>query len=91
MRFVPDGDRDDDETPRLQVIHRGVASCHMEFVLTGDDLGRTNPPDGYLAALPVSVRRRTSGGNPDSKRGLDAAHAAGLRSDRPQSVLRNGT
>ncbi len=66
----------------FELIHReGRVVRHMEFVLTGDDYeGHKPAPDGYLAAL------ERFGATPDeavviedSKQGLDAARAAGLR------------
>jgi HAD superfamily hydrolase (TIGR01509 family) len=66
----------------FELIHRERRIVrHMEFVLTGDDYQPHKPaPDGYLAAL------ERFGATPDetvviedSKQGLDAARAAGLR------------
>lgn len=66
----------------FELIHRERRIVrHMEFVLTGDDFEPHKPaPDGYLAAL------ARFGASPDealviedSKQGLDAARAAGLR------------
>src|SRR6185436_18694422 len=66
----------------FDVIHRERRIVrHMEFVLTGDDYEPHKPaPDGYLAAL---ARFGASADEAvvieDSKQGLDAARAAGVR------------
>ena len=66
----------------FEVIHRERRIVrHMEFVLTRENFARGKPaPDGYLAAL------ARFGATPDqtvvvedSKQGLDAARAAGVR------------
>jgi HAD superfamily hydrolase (TIGR01509 family) len=66
----------------FELIHRERRIVrHMEFILTGDDFEPHKPaPDGYLAAL------ARFGASPDeavvvedSKQGLDAARAAGVR------------
>jgi HAD superfamily hydrolase (TIGR01509 family) len=66
----------------FDLIHReGRIVRHMEFVLTRENFAKEKPaPDGYLAAL------ARFGASPDeavvvedSKQGLDAARAAGIR------------
>ncbi len=66
----------------FELIHRERRIVrHMEFVLTGDDYQPHKPaPDGYLAALErFGATADETVVIEDSKQGLDAARAAGLR------------
>ena len=66
----------------FELIHRERRIVrHMEFVLTGDDYQPHKPaPDGYLAALSrFGASADEAVVIEDSKQGLDAARAAGLR------------
>ncbi len=66
----------------FELIHRERRIVrHMEFVLTGDDYQPHKPaPDGYLAALErFGATAEETVVVEDSKQGLDAARAAGLR------------
>jgi beta-phosphoglucomutase-like phosphatase (HAD superfamily) len=66
----------------FELIHRERRIVrHMEFVLTGDDYQPHKPaPDGYLAALArFGATADETMVVEDSKQGLDAARAAGLR------------
>jgi len=66
----------------FELIHRERRIVrHMEFVLTGDDFQPHKPaPDGYLAALSrFGASADEAVVIEDSKQGLDAARAAGLR------------
>lgn len=66
----------------FELIHRERRIVrHMEFVLTGDDYDGHKPaPDGYLAALDrFGAAPDEAVVIEDSKQGLDAARAAGLR------------
>jgi HAD superfamily hydrolase (TIGR01509 family) len=66
----------------FDLIHRERRIVrHMEFVLTGEDYQPHKPaPDGYLAALSrFGASADEAVVIEDSKQGLDAARAAGLR------------
>jgi HAD superfamily hydrolase (TIGR01509 family) len=66
----------------FELIHRERRIVrHMEFALTGDDYQPHKPaPDGYLAALErFGATADETVVVEDSKQGLDAARAAGLR------------
>ena len=66
----------------FELIHRERRIVrHMEFVLTGEDYQPHKPaPDGYLAALSrFGASADEAVVIEDSKQGLDAARAAGLR------------
>lgn len=66
----------------FEIIHRGTGlRDYFDFVITADDCPRTKPcPDPYVRAIQAGgVERAACLAIEDSRRGLDAATAAGVR------------